>query len=410
MQIISKSPAVDAAHCEAGSAVLVDIVGRVASEEGMDNLDGPIFQETKDCWVVVGDKDVTPALELGFRFMKEGEEGLIYSHSKYGYGPLTRTNGDFELSPDSNIVYEVNLKRVVGDFPDAAFEIEIAQHKKQNGNDKYQNEWSNGHGMHKALHLYRKGADLMSNLLVKLQKNDDATGDDAPPDDDDDDNDKRELYQQQAFSLLLDCLNNTSAVLLKAKEYGKAKLAATEVLAKDPNNMKALLRAARAALLDPAGTFEESDAALQAAQDVDPNHKDLKQLWADYHRRKRDYEKKSKAMYAKMMMQSDDSKKKKATTNETMTEASLVKEDSINPQPTTDDKVDESLPMDARGVDVAETVPTWTFKDYVWKYRYYILQLIMPFITYFVFTLMRDRVPPPSKDEVPQVEYSNTEF
>ena len=48
---------------EATNAVVVDIVGRLANDK--NDEDGPIFQDVQDWLVVIGEKDVLPALEIG---------------------------------------------------------------------------------------------------------------------------------------------------------------------------------------------------------------------------------------------------------------------------------------------------------------------------------------------------------
>ena len=259
----------DSPTCEVGTAVLVDFVGRQASSR--DHEDGPIFHVATDLLIVVGDKDVIPALEMGIRFLREGSRGIIYSHSKYAYGTLTRVNGEYELPENSSVMYQVHVKKIV-----EASDVEIAQSRKEIANDCYKHEWSKGNGKNRPLHLYKKASEAMDNWLV------------SSPDD------------ELARSIMVDCLNNMAAVHLRAREYGKAKEAATRVLMHDPDNVKALCRAARAAMLDPAGSYEESDAAISAAESVKADDPDVIKLRTDLERRKREYKKKSKAMFSKL--------------------------------------------------------------------------------------------------------------
>eukprot|EP00541_Cyclophora_tenuis_P003859 CAMPEP_0116573432 /NCGR_PEP_ID=MMETSP0397-20121206/18790_1 /TAXON_ID=216820 /ORGANISM="Cyclophora tenuis, Strain ECT3854" /LENGTH=283 /DNA_ID=CAMNT_0004101995 /DNA_START=76 /DNA_END=927 /DNA_ORIENTATION=+ len=263
---------------------------------------------------------------------------------------------------------------------------------------------------------YKKGAELMTNLLVSLQQEQENN--------DDNDNRNREL-QEQAHSILLDCLNNTAAVYLKAKQYGKAKVAATDVLARDPNNFKALLRAARAALFDPAGTFEESDAALLAAEEVKPDSKELKQLRVEYTRRKRDYDRKSKAMFTKMMKSNTTTKDVDSKVGDAPeagskeeTESDLSKDEIIEEVYTEGAKLEAAKAVHTEGdqdvaaqtIEKSREAPEdiMTFKGYLWKYRFYIIQLIMPFITYFIFTLVKDDMPVATQEEaVPVMGVSN---
>jgi tetratricopeptide (TPR) repeat protein len=67
-----------------------------------------------------------------------------------------------------------------------------------------------------------------------------------------------------------DCMNNLAAVFLSTREYYKARDVCIKVLEAEPNNVKALLRAARAAL----GAHEPKDASLclDALQQLDPDN------------------------------------------------------------------------------------------------------------------------------------------
>lgn len=252
-----------------GTCVIVDFCGRQASSR--DDTNGAIFHEAQDLLIVVGDKDCIPALEMGIRFLRENSKGIIYSHSKYAYGNLTRIHGDYVLPENSSVLYEVHVKKIV-----AASEVEIAASRKQIANDCYKNEWSNGHGKTRPLYLYKKAADAMNNVLV-----------DTPND-------------EVARSILVDCLNNTAAVYLRAKEYGRAKEAATQVLLHDPDNVKALCRAANSAMRDPAGSFEESEAAIKTAESINPHDSDVVKVRSELNRRKKEYKRKSKAAFSKL--------------------------------------------------------------------------------------------------------------
>jgi hypothetical protein len=136
--------------------------------------------------------------------------------------------------------------------------------------------------------------------------------------------------RHQTQQLLMDCLNNIVAVHLRQRQYHTAKNASVEVLKKDPRNIKALLRAAKAALLDPASTYEEVEGALKAAEGEityknPQDEKQLKQIKAQFKRKQQEYKEKSKAMFGDKLKTSnalssnDDSDKeeKKETTEST---------------------------------------------------------------------------------------------
>jgi hypothetical protein len=106
---------------------------------------------------------------------------------------------------------------------------------------------------------------------------------------------------EDATSLLVDCFNNVSSVYLRSKEYGLAKEAATKAIEINPNKTKSLYLAAKAAMLDPAVLFEESDLALCKAEEVDGGEsKDLKKLRMELQRAKRKHKKREKAIYNNM--------------------------------------------------------------------------------------------------------------
>lgn len=109
------------------------------------------------------------------------------------------------------------------------------------------------------------------------------------------DDDKK--IEEKAIHILLDCLNNISAVHYKSKDYCKAKEAATAVLQWDVTNQKALCRAAKAALLDPAGSFEESEMAILAAEKLYPNESQVQSLRKFLIQKKKQHKEREKAMY-----------------------------------------------------------------------------------------------------------------
>lgn len=342
--------------CELGDALFVEFEGRIAKDR--DDHDGPKFQDVKDWLVVVGDKDTTPALEMGLRFMQDGETSLIYSDAKYAYGLAGRHEREYVLPSNSNVVYRVHIKRHVPADSDLArspsFQIEIARSRKAIGNDCFQFEWCDGLGKGRALMMYKKAADAMTNLITE---NDDDS------------------IRKEASAILVDCLNNMAAVYLKAKEFGKAKDAATKVILRDPDNVKALLRAARAALYDPAGTFEECAAAIAAAEQVDPSNSDLRKLKSEHRRKTREYKEKSKAMFSKMGTVIGGGRQETARSPENFDEMQHMQNgDSLNAVAIGD--------VPGVGVGTIEN-------NLVRKYLPYVLQIAIPWISYYIFTLMK---------------------
>ena len=398
-------------------------MGRQADSPTESN--GPIFHKSEDWWIVVGDKDVVPSLEMGIRFAHVGETVAVWSHSKFAYGPSTRhygikdSNNDttsssssfFELPPDSNVRYEVTVKQLASsqERTDNSWHwiLTTAESKKNIGNDAYAHEWSNGQGKTRIKYIYEKAAKELVLLVDQPQEEGDA---DAKPDEDKtetdetcdsanekdtikDDEDNKALLREKARVMLVDCLNNIVAVHLRAKEYHAAKEAAVKVLQRDPSNFKGLIRAAKAALLDPASSYEEVNAAIKAAAEkaTGVQESDLVALRLDFQRRKLAYEKRSKQMYSKALGGGGKSTSTKTAeeSNATSSEPTTNGEDSSVPL-TESNALSDSLD---REVVTEGTPKEGEKKPFCWSDRTtwpwstimaYIFQLSLPFVMWSV--------------------------
>jgi len=294
---------------EPKEAVLVSFEGRMANNRSIMN--GPLFQKAESWLVIVGDSDVVPALDMGIRHMKVGQTALVWSHSKFALGNGTRTtilgkNDDADelkvVPPKSNVMYRVTVTQKVMDTSrlNPYFTIQKALTRKKIANDIYQNEWCKPpetkedpnceFSMKRAIRLYTKAAKEMETLLQGTYFQN---------------VEKEHPQRHESRQILLDSLNNIIAVRLKQKDYHGAKNAAIDVLKIDPNNIKALLRAAKAALMDPASTIEEASAALQAtesaistsSQNKSMNQKELKRLKMSLKEKQADYKEKTREMF-----------------------------------------------------------------------------------------------------------------
>lgn len=358
--MLEDSP-VDGEACQAQDAVVVDVVGRLA--ETKDSNDGLIFQQVSDHLIVIGEKDVLPALEMGIRFLSVGQTGTIWSHAKFAYGPATRKHLDYELPPNSNVSYRVTLKYIVSpdEYSTSEFQLKLGQKRKQLGNDMYENEWSNGLGQQRSLRMYQKIAKDMEQLM-------DSTDD--------------EEIQKQADALMIDCLNNVTAVHMRAKSYHAAKEAAVKVLTLDPENFKALIRAARAAMDDPAGSFEEAEAAIEAAEKVNANDVTVVKLRADLRRRKQQYKQKSKELFANFWSK-DANAPAPTTPNSALSESKSRDDDGALPQSETKTGTEE----------IATT-------KWLRMLAPYVVQILLPFAIYvLVMWSMKSR----DKKELPVI-------
>jgi len=295
---------------EPADAVLINFEARIANDR--EESSGLLFQQVKGWLIVVGDSDVLPALEMGVRFMEVGQTALIWSHSKFALGQGTRTiidkngitarNNRDVVPPKSNVMYRVTVSQKVMDTSrlNPYFTIQKALTKKKIANDIYENEYCRppetseeadcSHAMRRAIRLYTNAVKDMETLLQGTYfKN----------------VEKDHPQRSECRNILIDSLNNIVAVYLRQKEYHEAKLCAVQVLTVDSNNIRALLRAAKAALLDPASTLEEASAAMKAAESViavysknkSLDEKELKRLKTRLKTKQLNYKEKYKEMF-----------------------------------------------------------------------------------------------------------------
>ena len=382
-------------ECQPKDGVIIDFVGRFAKDREDD--DGPIFHEATDCLIVIGDKYVNPALEMGVRFMHEDQKAVIWSTSKFAYGLSTRKNGEYELPPNSNVRYEIFVKSVISPDKESSdpdgFQLQLAMSKKIIANDMFKNELysaSNHGSQQRALRLYSKAADEMVHLIqthqTQKQENNDTY-----------DEVEGKKKTDQAMEIMLDCLNNVVAVQLKAKKYYEAKEAAVKVLTHDPNNLKALLRAARAAMMDPSGTYEESDVAIAAAEKVVQekgldDKGDVRKLRQELKQKKQEYKKRRKEMMARM------TKELKPKEQQPIEKASDSDSNIASPNHEQDPAVEDDLAA-------TPEMPLWR------SLLPYILQIVFPFVLYYtVVYTSQPRTEAESMQSQPEVEQMNTEF
>lgn len=321
----------DATSVQIQSAVMVDFVGWYSPECPLDHSecssgsDDNIFHLVSDWLIVIGEKDVIPVLEMGIRFMKKGQTCLLWCHSKYAYGPAGRKyhNPCFDtqnkiLQPNSNVMYRVTVKDVIQgkELDDSDFKIKLCESKKNIANDIYNYELivDTVYAKNRAIMMYKRAADMLEYMIQRandIQKQENADNEIIEQHATNDTFDYQKLDTKYAMELYLDCLNNITAVYMVCKDYHAAKEAAIHVLTRDPHNIKGLIRAAKASLLDPASTFEEVNESIQAAVDsMDsisshtkqmPDPKlvlEIEKLKNEFYRKKKQHKERQKQMSA----------------------------------------------------------------------------------------------------------------
>mmetsp|Transcript_16251 Transcript_16251/g.21549 ORF Transcript_16251/g.21549 Transcript_16251/m.21549 type:complete len:443 (-) Transcript_16251:1711-3039(-) len=305
---------------EMGDFLSIEVSGYVLEGDYKDDKDAAVrgateggkkFLDKQRISLTIGDSDVAPALEMGAKFLCEGGKAHVLSHSKFAYGATGRLGTESLVSVKAlqNVLYDIAVISVLSSssdqFTTKESQIERAAAKKMLANDCYANEWD-GMGKSRALRLYAKAADMMSSLLAEFPNPIPADLHDT---------------RFKATSLVIDCLNNVGAVHLRSRDYGKAKQACARVIELDRQNIKALCRAAHAAMRDPASTYEESDLAISAAEEVleklsPKDHPkpfiEVRRLRHDLTKRKRQYKQQQKEMSKKMFLSQEDADQKLA--------------------------------------------------------------------------------------------------
>jgi hypothetical protein len=148
------------------------------------------------------------------------------------------------------------------------------------------------------------------------------------------------------------------------------------VLLHDPDNLKGMVRAAKAALLDPASSYEEAEAAIAAAETDHPDDSEVIKLRIELKQRKHAYKKRTKEMFSKPGKNEQPSKRESATVLE---ERSSADDETENA---------ETEPTESTTRWWRKNWRQWEWKNIILPYGF---QLLIPFLTYYAFTVMKKK-------------------
>lgn len=207
--------------------------------------------------MVVGQNEINDALDIALTSMQNHQTAFVWSTAKYAFGPHPRTfpsgNEKYTLPPNSSVLYHISRTMKVKDTSrlNPYFTLQKTTTRKNIANDLYVCEWPQRKD--RALRLYQKAAKDMEILVdgTYFQQ----VGTDHP-------------QYKEARQLMLDSYNNILALHMRANHYADAKEMGAAVLKKDPRNLKALLRLAKVAMMDPKATLEEADEAIKTLENA----------------------------------------------------------------------------------------------------------------------------------------------
>lgn len=262
--VISKNgtdPPSDTPVVEMGSIVVCDLKGYLlhsseTSLESAQRIYEDPFEVLDDQRFQIGAGDCIPGLELSIKYALVGKPFTMRCTSKYAYGPNGRASPS-AIPPNTNVEYQICLRRLehydctqIDDFSKQCKHIIYSVTlRKECGN-----RWFSYLDYSQASRSYSKGVQVADMFFGSLETVDNEMSSNIS---------FKELVQSR-----IACLNNLSSCYLLTQQYVKAKEACISVLEVDPANIKALLRAARAAMA--LCDYTESQACLKRLLEIDP--------------------------------------------------------------------------------------------------------------------------------------------
>lgn len=374
--------------------------------------DGSIFEYSENSLIVLGEGDLIPALEMGVRFIPKHSVtnndnvknfgGIIRAHFKYAHGfngydrtadnnrstsAKTAPPSFVKLPANSHVELYIEILDIVSQsdekFHSFEFQLEKGLAKKQLGNQYFKYEKN----LPKALKLYQSSVALLNTLVIAIQekmaesetdkKKEVASSEDdnhignSPLGQEESESLKKLITTKtKAIEVIVDSLNNASLIQFKQKKYNQAKQTCAQILQQyDPNNMKALIRAAKSSMLDLKVEKEDKavigddpyfeagvaiDTAMKVLEEMKKNgdsnncvgdvvekeEKEIKKWEAEvqkvsqeWKKRKSEYKKKEKEMYVRMMnngkSNSNNEKKTKTKTSKQMSSEPKNKKEAV---------------------------------------------------------------------------------
>uniref|UniRef100_A0A3B3ZTW6 peptidylprolyl isomerase n=1 Tax=Periophthalmus magnuspinnatus TaxID=409849 RepID=A0A3B3ZTW6_9GOBI len=206
--------------------------------------DRTVVEKDNKLVFVIGEGDVSQALEEGVLSMQKGEITLLLADSQYTYGHLGRQPDIPAWAP---LLYQLQLSDVRQKADPQtlpiAERIRIGNHKRERGNFYFQREEYN-----RAARAYCMGLEVINVFNF--------------------------AEQDEIKDYRLKCLNNLAMAQLKLEQNEEALKTCDEALQLDPHNVKALFRSGKVLLSDK-GQYKEAMELLKRALKLEPSTKGL---------------------------------------------------------------------------------------------------------------------------------------
>ncbi|XP_042334060.1 peptidyl-prolyl cis-trans isomerase FKBP8 [Sceloporus undulatus] len=236
--------------------------------------DGTVVEEDPKLTFTLGDCDVIQGLDLCVQLMEMGETALIILDAKYCYSPQGKSP---DIPPGANLTLEVELLEA-RDAPDLELlsgkeKIELANRKRERGNFHYQRA-----DYVLAINSY----DIALKVVGSSSKVDFSPEEET-----------------ELMDVKVKCLNNLAASQLKLDHYEAALRSCNQVLAQQPDNIKALFRKGK--VLAQQGEYSEAIPILKAALKLEPSNKTIHTELSKLARKHADQKSVETEMYRKML-------------------------------------------------------------------------------------------------------------
>ncbi|XP_014282311.1 peptidyl-prolyl cis-trans isomerase FKBP8 [Halyomorpha halys] len=255
--------------------------------------DGSIVEKHENLEINHSDNEVIQGLDFALALMDKGEVAEIKITPRFGYGSLGKRP---EIPPGANLIYTVTLLDVKEEPPihnlNAMDRIKNGLKKKERGNWWYSRDENT-----LAINCYRRALDYL------------------------DDTDIPEPHSEEDVHKLLEerlkTYNNLGAAQMKVSAFDAALMSVNNVLAAQPENVKALFRKAK--ILKEKGELQESINVIKQALSHEPESQTLQQELSSLMAAQRKVNSKQRELYKKMMgnssNQPDEESKKKNNKN-----------------------------------------------------------------------------------------------
>jgi len=244
----------------------------------------------------LGEGDFSPALELALRHAKVGEQLEVRCSGKFGYGlsgrPASAVASSTEagtrttesaaaaavaVPPNACLHYCVTvcalqqLHSLTLTPEEAADPAAVAANSALQGLElrrEVGNRWYHCREYKRAARDYSRGSQLAQAYLSQPAPAAAAAAGSGSGSADEEE--RQQQRRQSVADKYVSCLNNLSACHISLGEYSQAKAVCVSILELDCTNVKALLRAARAALA--LHLYDECDACIVKVLQLEPNN------------------------------------------------------------------------------------------------------------------------------------------